>query len=392
VNCALHVGQKGTLILISTNSFLSKYSLTIKNTFMKIQTEPIGSIPRPKYLIDALNAFSQQQIDETELSKLFDEALKDTIKRFEETGSPIITDGEQTKPSFATYPVTGMKNLDPNGVVIPFADNHTRQLPKITSGPFRYQVYANTYLEKAKQFATSPVKQAVISASALSLLYPQEGIENYSQEQFINDLLDEAEADIRRSLKSGAYNVQIDFTEARLSLKLDPSGGLLRSFIDLNNKVLSRFTEEERKSIGVHSCPGGDKDSTHSADISYADLLPLLFQLNATNFYLEYAGEKDKRSVLFSIKENLRPHQHVFIGVTDVLDPRVETPEEIRDLILGAAEIIPVGQLGTTDDCGFSPFADDTSTSRDTAFAKILSRVRSTRRAEEVLDKKHVAV
>src|SRR6476660_3671197 len=287
---------------------------------MKIQTEPIGSIPRPKYLIDALNAFSQQQISETELSKLFDEALKDTIKRFEETGSPVITDGEQTKPSFATYPIMGMKQLDPNGVIIPFADNHTRQLPKITTGPFRYQTYANSYLEKAKQFTNMPVKQAVISASALSLLYPQERIENYSQEQFINDLLNEAEADIRRSLNSGAYNVQIDFKEARFSLKLDPSGNLLKAFIDLNNKVLSRFSEEERKRIGVHSCPGGDHDSTHSADISYADLLPLLFELNAGNFYLEYAGEKDKQTALASIKENLRPAQTVFLGVTNVLD------------------------------------------------------------------------
>ncbi|HEY6977635.1 MAG TPA: cobalamin-independent methionine synthase II family protein [Chitinophagaceae bacterium] len=359
---------------------------------MKINTEPIGSIPRPKYLIDALNAFSHQQIDETELSKLFDKALKDTIKRFEETGSPVITDGEQTKPSFATYPISGMKQLDPNGVVIPFADSHTRQLPKLTDGPFRYQTYASAYLEKAKQFTALPVKQAVISASALSLLYPPEGIKNYSQEQFISDLLDEAEADIRRSLNSGAHNVQIDFTEARLSLKLDPSGGLLKSFIDLNNKVLSRFTEEERKRIGVHSCPGGDYDSTHSADINYADLLPLLFQLKATNFYLEYAGEKDKQSVLLSVKENLRLDQRVFIGVIDVLNPRVETPEEIRDAILEAAEIIPIDQLGTTDDCGFSPFADDTSTSRDTAFAKITSRIRGTKRAEEMLNKKQVAI
>ena len=246
---------------------------------------------------------------------------------------------------------------------------HTRQLPKITAGPFRYQTYANSYLEKAKQFTNMPVKQAVISASALSLLYPQEGIENYSQEQFINDLLNEAEADIRRSLNSGAYNVQIDFKEARLSLKLNPSGNLLKAFIDLNNKVLSRFSEEERKRIGVHSCPGGDHDSTHSADISYANLLPL-FKLNAGNFYLEYAGEKDKRSVLLSIKENLRPDQHVFIGVTNVLNPGIETPGEIRDTILEAAEIIPVEQLGTTDDCGFPPFADDTSTSKDTAFSK----------------------
>src|SRR4249920_61526 len=138
---------------------------------MKIRTEPVGSVPRPKYLVDALGAFSKQEINETELQQLFDTALKDTIKRFEETGSPVITDGEQTKPSFATYPISGLKSLAPDGVVIPFADGHIRQLPKITAGPFRYQTYASSYLEKAKQLTNLPVKQAVISVSVMSLLY-----------------------------------------------------------------------------------------------------------------------------------------------------------------------------------------------------------------------------
>lgn len=352
---------------------------------MKIQTEPVGSIPRPKYLVDGLSAFTQQQISKTELSKLFDDALKETIIRFEQTGSPVISDGEQTKPSFATYPIDGLKDLSPDGIVIPFADGHTRQLPKITSGPFHYQTYANSYLEKAKQLTTLPVKQAVISVSAISLLYPQEGIESYSHDAFTSDLLNEAEADIRKSLNSGAYKVQIDFTEARLALKLDPGGSLLKTFIDLNNKVLMRFTEEERRKIGIHSCPGADRDSTHSADISYVNLIPLLFQLQAGNFYLEYAGEKDKHAVLSSIKENIKPSQTVFLGVIDVLNPKVESPAEVCDTILEAAAFIPISQLGTTDDCGFSPFADDSSRSRDTAFAKIKSRIEGTRLAEKKL-------
>ncbi len=357
---------------------------------MKILTEPIGSIPRPQYLLEGIQAFSQQRIKEGELSALYDEALTDTIYRFAETGSPVITDGEQTKPSFVTYPISGLQNLAPDGVVIPFADGHTRQLPKITSGPFHYQTYAASYLTKAKQLTHLPVKQAVIAVSAISLLYPQEGIAAYPHEQFINDIVNEAEADIRKCLKSGAYSVQIDFTEARLSLKLDPGKGLLKTFIDLHNRVLSRFTEEERKKIGIHSCPGGDKDSAHSADISYDELLPSLFELNAGNFYLEYAGEKDKRSVLSVIKENLRPSQRAFLGVINVLDPRVETPEEVCDTILEAAEFISPDQLGTTDDCGFSPFADDLSTSRDTAFEKIRSRIEGTKLAEEKLSQKPV--
>lgn len=352
---------------------------------MTIQTEPIGSIPRPKYLVDAMSAYSQQQIDKAELSKLFDDALKDTLRRFEETGSPVISDGEQTKPSFATYPIDGLQSLSPDGMVIPFADGHSRQLPKITSGPFHYQTYANSFLQKAKQLTSLPVKQAVISVSAISLLYPGEGIEGYSNGQFINDLLNEAETDIRKSLDGGAYKVQVDFTEARLALKLDPTGNLLKSFIDLNNKVLTRFTEEERKRIGVHSCPGADRDSTHSADIDYVNLIPLLFELKAGNFYLEFAAEKNKRSVLKSISENIKPSQTVFLGVIDVLNPKVESAEEVCDTIMEAAEFIPVSQLGTTDDCGFSPFADDSSRSRDTAFAKIKSRVEGTRLAEKKL-------
>lgn len=46
--------------------------------------------------------------------------------------------------------------------------------------------------------------------------------------------------------------------------------------------------------------------------------------------------------------------------------------------MLEAAKSIPLDRLGTTDDCGFAPFADDTSTARDVAFAKIEARVAGT--------------
>ncbi len=46
---------------------------------------------------------------------------------------------------------------------------------------------------------------------------------------------------------------------------------------------------------------------------------------------------------------------------------------------------IPNGQLGTTDDCDFSPFADDVVTGRDTAFAKVAARVEGTAMAAERL-------
>ncbi len=312
-------------------------------------------------------------------------ALGETIAAFEATGSPVITDGEQTKSSFATYPLSGLSNLAADGVVIPFADGHTRQLPRLASGPFRYGTHAVSFLKAAQQYAHRPLKQAVISASALSLLYPAAGLPGYSQEAFIVDLVNEAERDIRECLDAGAACVQVDFTEGRLSLKLDPSGGLLKSFVALNNRVLDRFTAAERPKIGVHTCPGGDRDSTHSADVDYLALLPTLFELNAGRFYIQLASEPDRKKVLAKLRELIKPGQIVFVGVIDPINPTVETPQVARDRVLEAAEFIPVGSLGTTDDCGFSPFADDTSTSRETAFAKIRSRVEGTALAATVL-------
>jgi 5-methyltetrahydropteroyltriglutamate--homocysteine methyltransferase len=229
------------------------------------------------------------------------------------------------------------------------------------------------------------VKQAVISASALSLLYPQDGIEGYPRERFVDDLVAEAEADIRGCFDAGAYDVQVDFTEGRLSVKLHPSKGFLRAFIDLNNQVLGRFSEDERSRIGVHTCPGGDQDSTHSADVDYGELLPSLFDLQVGNFYIQMASEPDRARVLSIIREHARPGRRIFIGVIDPIDPRVETPEEVRDRVLEAASYVPIEQLGTTDDCGFSPFGDDTSTARDTAFEKIRSRVLGTELAAKAL-------
>ena len=351
---------------------------------MTLPTEPIGSIPRSPELQHGMAAAAAGRIDEAELNDLFDAAVRDTLERFEATGSPVITDGEQRKPSFATYPINGLTNLAPGGVTIPFEDGHTRQLPVITAGPFRYATAAWTYLDAARELTTVPLKQAVISASALSLLYPPDGIPGYSQEAFLDDLVADAVAEMRGCLDRGA-SVQIDFTEARLSLKLDPSKGLLNQFVDLNNRVLDELTDDERRRIGVHTCPGGDRDSTHSADVDYVDLLPSLFRLNVDTFFVQLASEADRPRVLAKLGDLATGKRRIFVGVIDPIDPRIETPDEVAERILEAARFITPDHLGTTDDCGFSPFGDDASTSRDTAFAKIRARIEGTAIASERL-------
>ncbi|MGQ7845580.1 cobalamin-independent methionine synthase II family protein [Granulosicoccus sp. 3-233] len=352
---------------------------------MNLPTEPVGSVPRSPELQATVQLFAAGKIGKEQMDKAFDDAVEDTILRFEKTGSPIVSDGEQAKSSFATYLMDGLDNLAPDGVIIPFSDGHTRQLPRLTRGPFKYGLYAGSYLPRAGRFASKPLKQAVISASAMSLLYPEGGIPDYSQPQFIEDLIAEAVADIRSCFDNGAEVVQVDFTEGRLAVKLDPSKGLLKQFIDLNNRVFAAFTPEERQRIGVHTCPGGDHNSTHSADVDYRELIPMLMDLDVGNFYMQMASEKTPDEALSVVAGSIKANQRVFIGVIDVIDNTVESAQTVKERVMNAARHIPADQLGTTDDCGFSPFGDDLATARDTAFAKITARVEGTRLASEEL-------
>lgn len=175
---------------------------------LQIPTEPIGSIPRPPELLEAIE---REGPDSPGLQDLYRAVVEDTVQRFEATGSPVVTDGEQRKyHNFWTYSVHGLPNTAPDGFVIPFAAGHTRRMPRLVRGPFRYLRYADSYLEVARAFATRPLEQAVISPSALSLMYPAEGIPGYSRDEFISADVDYAELlPGLFELKAGKFHVAL---------------------------------------------------------------------------------------------------------------------------------------------------------------------------------------
>lgn len=378
---------------------------------MPIPTENVGSLPRPTELQEAYNALDEGKISYDEFQAKQEEAARDSIQRMEATGQWVVTDGEQRESSFATYPLTdtlggtGLADtLAPEGQYFAiFDDEHVRQLPRLVSGPFKYKTYASEFVEKNRKIATKPVKQAVIAPSMLMLLYPlDEEVPGYPRDQFLNDLVDECEKDIRQCFQAGAVRVSVDFTEGRLANKNDsrnPWTGrdMLQDFIDLNNRVMDRFSAEERKNIGIHTCPGGDRDSVHSAEVPYERLLSKMFDINAGYFLIQCASETDKEKVYKLCGEYSRADangvpQVCFMGVIDPLNPRVESPDEVANELVTAANHIPKERLGATDDCGFSPFSLDEKPkhgspdfARDTAFQKITNRVQGVEQASKQL-------
>jgi methionine synthase II (cobalamin-independent) len=362
---------------------------------MPIPTELVGSLPRPMTLQQAYADYDEGKITWEQLVAAQDAAAADSIRRLEQAGEPIVTDGEQRESSFATYPLTqtlagtGLApNLDPAGQFFAiFDDGHHRQLPRLTAGPFRYQTYASEFVEKNVKIATHPVKQAVIAPSMLSLLYPlDEEIPGYPREQFLADLVDECERDIRQCFAAGAVRVSIDFTEGRLANKNDSRNpwtgrNMLGDFIELNNRVLARFSPAERRNIGIHTCPGGDCDSVHSKEVPYELLLEHMFDLNAGYFLIQCKSEEDRESVYemcarYSREDAAGVAQVCFMGVINPLTPEVETAEEVCEELLTAAKHIPLARLGATTTVAFRPSAATSSPSTVRRTSHAMSRSR----------------
>ena len=373
----------------------------------ELPTEPVGSLPRPTRLQRVVLDAEIGLVSQDELRAEQDRAVRDTLKRLEETESPIVSDGEQRRQSFASYPLG--TSAEEGGfregpVFAVFADGHHRVIPSLARAPLRFRAWASDDVEAARELTSLPLKQAVISPSMLSLMVPDTGLGEYSREEFLSDVVEGCAEDIRRCFSAGAARVTIDFTEGRLALRRDvraPWAGpeALGGFIALINRVLDRLDPAERSAVGVHTCPGNDNDSAHSADVDYAELIPELFQIEAGYFLIQAASEEDPDRVARLVGRQLRhlsraegSAPRVLLGVTRPTNPKLETAEEIRDQLVRAARFIPAELLGSTDDCGFSPYLIDEKPrhgspdfARDVAFAKIAARVRGTRLASEEL-------
>jgi methionine synthase II (cobalamin-independent) len=131
--------------------------------------------------------------------------------------------------------------------------------------------------------------------------------------------------------------------------------------------------------------------------VPYNNLLPEMFKINAGYFLIQLASERDKDPVYESIGKYSREEadgvaQMCYLGVTVTQSPRPESAQEICNQLVRAANFMPKERIGSTDDCGFSPFSIDEKPNhgspdyaRDIAFQKITNRVVGTRMAAEQL-------
>ena len=118
----------------------------------EIPFSAISSIPRDNE--------TQFTIVNVPLSMAIDKSAQETVSSLEEVGSSIVGDGEQSKVHLRYLQFGWTWTSEPlsfGGVVIPFADGHSRNLPRLSAGPFKYANYAGSFVTRTKKYANHPV-------------------------------------------------------------------------------------------------------------------------------------------------------------------------------------------------------------------------------------------
>ena len=238
----------------------------------------------------------------------------------------------------------------------------------------------------------------------LMLLYPLEGeIEGYSREQFLDDLCDEVEKDIRQAFAAGA-RARVDRLhrgpareQERLAQPLDEQGhapGVHRPQQPRDRPLLRRRAPQHRhphlprRRHGLRALQGRALREAAEQDVpAQRGLLPDPVRERGRQ------GERlPARAASTGATTPTASRRSASSASSTRSTPRSRRPSRCATQLVAAAKHIPVERLGATDDCGFSPFSRDEKPkhgspdfARDIAMQKIANRVKGAQMASEEL-------
>ena len=237
---------------------------TTKGGHVVIPTEPVGSLPRPAKLQAAYADYDAGKITHEELTREQDAACRDSIKRMEATGSPIVSDGEQRASSFATYPADRHAGRDrpcrqPRRRRPVLRDLHRRPSPATAAADRRAVPIQDLCRrlsregdEDGDEAAEAGSDRAIDAGAALSARRRGHGL--LARAVPLRSLRRVREGH-PQAFAAGAARVSIDFTEGRLACRNDPRNpwtgrGMLRAVHRAQQPgarpVLGRGAQEHR--------------------------------------------------------------------------------------------------------------------------------------------------
>jgi 5-methyltetrahydropteroyltriglutamate--homocysteine methyltransferase len=330
---------------------------------MLFPTMLVGSYPQPEWLIDRerlagrfpprVRARELWRIPEAQLAQAQDDATIVAIKAQEDAGLDFITDGEIRRESYSNRFATALEgvDLDNPGTALD-RSGHPNPVPRVV-GPIRRRHAVGV---RDLEFLRAHTRRAVkVTVPGPFTMAQQAQIDYYSgsREQAAMDYATALNAEIRDLFDAGADVVQVDEPYMQARPEEARAFGL---------RALNRALEGVSGTTAVHIC-FGYAAIIHVRPSGYS-FLPELAECRCAQVSIETAQSNLDCAVLKAL-----PGKKIILGVIDLSDHSVESPELVASRIARALPFVDPANLLVAPDCGMKYLP------REAAFGKLKAMV-----------------
>ena len=348
------------------------------------RADHVGSLLRPKHLLEARDKLDRGEITAAELRRIEDEAIRHAVKRQEDAGLKPITDGEFRRRSWHMDFICRIGGVVSAGTQVrPFHNEkgdvkNEIEVPKVVGRlQLEQPIFADDF-QFLKSITKATPKFSIPSPSMLhGLGSTLEDKSVYADpEDFWHDLAKVYIDELRALGRLGCTYLQIDDTmfatlaDPEYRKKLNPLAGaqeqLHKTYIRLLNDSLAG--RPAGMTVCVHTCRGNHRSAWVAAG-GYDPVAEAVFnELNVDGFFLEY---DDERSGSFEPLRFVPKGKIVVLGLLTSKKGALEKKDDVKRRIDAATKYVDLDQLALSPQCGFASTLLGNLLSEDQQFAKL---------------------
>ena len=375
--------SKGGAFMTASNTAVVP-ERTAKRSKPPFRADHVGSLLRPKHLLEAREKLDKGEISAAELRHVEDEAIRHAVKRQEDVGLKSITDGEFRRRSWHMDFICRIGGVVSAGTQVrPFHNEkgdvrNEIEVPKVVKRlRLEQPIFAEDF-QFLKSVTKATPKFSIPSPSMLhGLGSTLEDKSVYANaEEFWHDLAQVYINELRALDRLGCIYLQVDDTmfatlaDPEYRKKINPLAGaqeqLHKIYIRLLNDSLAQ--RPAGMTVCVHTCRGNHRSAWVAAG-GYDPVAEAVFnELNVDGFFLEY---DDERSGSFEPLRFVPKGKMVVLGLITSKKGALEKKDDIKRRIDAAAKYIDLDQLALSPQCGFASTLLGNLLTEEQQFAKL---------------------
>ncbi len=379
----------------------------MKTSTERILTTHVGSLPRSAAVTDLVFAREQQrQIDDREFALVISRSVQEVVTKQVVAGIDIVSDGEQSKISYATYIKDRLSGFEGDSPRNPPADledypAYLQRLAKSGGTPTyrRPRCTGPIGLKSAKPLADdiawfraalegATVSEAFMNAASPGVVALFQPNDYYPSHETYLEALGEAMRPEYETIVNAGFLLQIDSPDLGLGRHtlfkgrpLDEYQRLASLHVEVLNHSLRNCPAER---VRMHVC-WGNYEGPHHHDVPMDVVLPIALKAKPQALLFEAANPRHAHEWTV-FRDSRIPGDKILIpGVLDSVSNFIEHPLLVAERIQRFADIVGRERVIAGTDCGFSTFAGFGAVDADIVYAKLAAMAEGARIATQRL-------